>query len=190
MQGAMVDKGFYGIFAKQLTTCGFVVAVPNHSSFSGANMTENKVFNDTWEFVKNAVPLVDFLCSHATIVVTNVKGPQEQLYLAGAPLEGFVFWTPRYGGIGLGVSILSYAGQVRVGAISDRETVSHPESIVAGFQTEFDALLALALEEPASPKELPEMLDDALASMDELLAAEAGELGPAADEPLSRVEQR
>jgi WS/DGAT/MGAT family acyltransferase len=117
------------------------------------------------------VPLVDFLCSHATVVVTNVKGPQKQLYLAGAPLEGFVFWTPRYGGIGLGVSILSYAGQVRVGAISDKETVPDPESIIAGFQAEFDTLLALALQVPASARELPDMLDDTMATLDELLAA-------------------
>jgi WS/DGAT/MGAT family acyltransferase len=128
------------------------------------------------------VPLVDFLCSHATIVVTNVKGPQEQLFLAGAPLEGFVFWTPRYGGIGLGISILSYAGQVRVGAISDKETVPDPESIIAGFQAEFDTLLALALQEPASAKELPDMLDDAMETLDELVAAEPDASEPALEE--------
>ncbi len=134
------------------------------------------------------VPLVDFLCSHATVVVTNVKGPQEQLYLAGAPLEGFVFWTPRYGGIGLGVSILSYAGQVRVGAISDRETVPDPESIVTGFQAEFDTLLSLALEEPATAKELPEMLDGALGTLDEILAAETNEPKPDPEEKLARCQ--
>jgi len=129
------------------------------------------------------VPLVDYLCSRATVVVTNVKGPQEQLYLAGAPLEGFMFWIPRYGGIGVGVSILSYAGQVRVGAISDRETVPDPESIVAGFQAEFDALLALAQEEPRSVKELPAMLDDASVTLDEMLTADIEVPQPAAEEP-------
>jgi WS/DGAT/MGAT family acyltransferase len=128
------------------------------------------------------VPLVDFLCSHATVVVTNVKGPQEKLYLAGAPLEGFVFWTPRYGGIGVGVSILSYAGQVRVGAISDRDTVPDPETIVTGFQAEFDELLALALEEPASVKDLPAMLDGALVTLDEMLAADPEQPEPATGE--------
>ncbi len=54
MQGAMVDKGFYSTYAKQLTTYGFIVAIPNHKSFSGNNMTENKAFNAVWDFVKNA----------------------------------------------------------------------------------------------------------------------------------------
>jgi diacylglycerol O-acyltransferase len=111
-------------------------------------------------------PLVDHLCAHATVVVTNVKGPQEPLYLAGAPLEAFMIWIPRFGGIGVGVSILSYAGEVRVGAISDRDVVSDPETLIAGFQAEFEALLALALEEKLSSEP-----DDALAPSDETLSA-------------------
>jgi WS/DGAT/MGAT family acyltransferase len=116
-------------------------------------------------------PLVDYLCARATVVVTNVKGPQEPLYLAGAPLEAFMFWIPRFGGIGVGVSILSYAGGVRVGAISDRDIVSDPEALVAGFQAEFDALLALTLAKDPSMAELSARLDDALAAVDEILTA-------------------
>jgi hypothetical protein len=87
---------------------------------------------------------VDYLCARATVVVTNVKGPQQRLYLAGAPLETFMGWTPRYGGIGVGVSIVSYAGEAWMGVISDQATVPDPEAIVAGFHDEFNALLALA----------------------------------------------
>ncbi|HRZ78795.1 MAG TPA: hypothetical protein P5044_02200 [bacterium] len=52
LQGAKVDKGFYSIFAKTVSSYGFVVAIPNHSSFSGENMTENKVFTQSWEYIK------------------------------------------------------------------------------------------------------------------------------------------
>ncbi|NIV32649.1 MAG: DUF1298 domain-containing protein, partial [Anaerolineae bacterium] len=90
-------------------------------------------------------PLVDHLCSRATVVVTNVKGPQEPLYLAGASLEEFMFWIPRFGGIGLGVGIVSYNDQVRVGIISDRNVVPDPEAVGAAFHQEFDALLAQAV---------------------------------------------
>jgi len=116
-------------------------------------------------------PFVDYLCTKATVVVTNVKGPQEQLYLAGAPLEGFMFWIPRFGGIGIGVSILSYAGQVRVGAISDKTIVSDPDAVINGFHAEFDALLALAQEKPASVKELSGIRDETLAKLDDMLDA-------------------
>jgi hypothetical protein len=121
-------------------------------------------------------PLVDHLCSRATVVVTNVKGPQEPLYLAGAPLEEFMFWIPRFGGIGLGIGILSYDGQVRVGIISDRDVVPDPQAVVAAFHQEFEALLtlALALEVPPSLADLSAKLDDALSTLDQLLNGDAG----------------
>jgi len=112
-----------------------------------------------------------YLTSKASVLVTNVKGPQERLYLAGALLEEIMFWIPRYGGIGVGISFLSYAGQVRLGVLSDRDLVPDPENIIAGFRDEFDLLLALALEvkPPPSVKELSALLDDALATLDELV---------------------
>ena len=120
---------------------------------------------------------VSFLTSRATVLLTNVKGPQERLYLAGAPLEEIMFWIPRYGGIGLGISILSYAGQVRLGILSDKDIVPDPENIIAGFRDEFDVLLALALEvkPPPSMKELSALLDNALATLDELVPHNAEE---------------
>jgi diacylglycerol O-acyltransferase len=122
---------------------------------------------------------VSFLTSKATVLLTNVKGPQERLYLAGAPLKEIMFWIPRYGGIGLGISILSYAGQVRLGILSDKDIVPDPENIIAGLRDEFDVLLALALKvkPPPSVKELSALLDDALATLDELLSGDAEEHG-------------
>jgi WS/DGAT/MGAT family acyltransferase len=121
-----------------------------------------------------------YLTSKATVLVTNVKGPQERLYLAGAPLEEIMFWIPRYGGIGVGISILSYAGQVRLGVLSDEDIVPDPKNIIAGFRDEFDVLLALALEtRPISPVNgLSAMLDDAIATLDELAPGNAEEHEP------------
>jgi diacylglycerol O-acyltransferase / wax synthase len=123
---------------------------------------------------------LSYLTSKATVLATNVKGPPERLHLAGAPLEAMMFWIPRYGGIGVGISILSYAGQVRLGVLSDSGIVPEPEDIIAAFHDEFDALLALALqvEPPPSVKELSAMLDDALATLDELVPADAEERQP------------
>ena len=125
-------------------------------------------------------PLVDHLCSRATVVVTNVKGPQEPLYLAGASLEEFMFWIPRFGGIGLGVSIVSYDGQVRVGIVSDRDIVPDPEAVSAAFHQEFDALLAQAVTLEGAPTvaDLSSRLDDALDTVDQLLSHDAGAQKP------------
>jgi len=126
-------------------------------------------------------PLIDHLCSRATVVVTNVKGPQKPRYLAGVPLEEFMFWIPRFGGIGLGISIVSYNGLVQMGVISDRDVVSDPQAVITAFHEEFDALLALAqtLEAEPAPADLSAELDDALPRLDQLNTPEAGSQRPA-----------
>ena len=92
--------------------------------------------------------ILDLLASKATAVMTNVPGPQEALYLAGARLRQPLFWVPQSGDIGMGVSILSYDGRVQFGLISDHHLVPDPERIVERFASEFDKLLMLVLMEP------------------------------------------
>lgn len=86
-----------------------------------------------------------------TAVMTNVIGPREQLYLAGAPLESLMFWVPQSGHLGMGVSILSYAGQVWLGVITDVGLVPDPDAIIAAFHTEFDELLAQVEQTEPAP---------------------------------------
>ncbi len=88
--------------------------------------------------------VVNIFGMKGTAVMTNVMGPQEQIYLAGAPLEALMFWVPQSGHLGMGVSILSYAGRVWMGVITDEGLVPDPDTIIAAFHTEFEELLALA----------------------------------------------
>jgi len=92
--------------------------------------------------------VLDLLASKATAVMTNVPGPQEALYLAGARLREPLFWVPQSGDIGMGVSILSYDNKVQFGLITDKKLVPDPERIVERFASEFDKLLMLVLMEP------------------------------------------
>jgi WS/DGAT/MGAT family acyltransferase len=75
-----------------------------------------------------------------TAVLTSVPGPARPLYVAGEPISGIVFWVPQSGRLGLGISIMSYAGQVRIGVASDSNVVADPEGIVAGFEAELHFL--------------------------------------------------
>lgn len=114
---------------------------------------------------------VTLLGGRATAIMTNVVGPREPRYLAGAPIEALLFWVPKTGGLALGVSILSYAGQVRLGIITDAGLVPDPETIVSAFEAEFDDLLALAqgIEKMPTVGQMAVMLDDALATLDALI---------------------
>lgn len=75
-----------------------------------------------------------------TAVLTSVPGPARELYVAGRPIRSIVFWVPQSGRLGLGISIMTYAGQVRLGVASDANVVSDPEAIVAGFEEELHFL--------------------------------------------------
>lgn len=81
------------------------------------------------------------LSDKGTAVMTNVPGPANPLYLAGSKISQNMFWVPQSGNVGVGVSILSYAGGVQFGLITDRKLCPDPENIIAGFATEFDKLM-------------------------------------------------
>jgi WS/DGAT/MGAT family acyltransferase len=88
------------------------------------------------------------LSRNASAVMTNVPGPQQPLYLAGAKIEQFMFWVPQSGDIGMGVSILSYNGQVQFGLITDRGLCPDPEHVIARFRPEFEQLVLTTLLSP------------------------------------------
>jgi hypothetical protein len=79
--------------------------------------------------------------SKATGVMTNVPGPREEIYLAGKAMRSMMFWVPQSAKLGLGVSILSYAGQVRLGVVTDSGLVPDPESIIDAFQQEMKEMM-------------------------------------------------
>ena len=93
-------------------------------------------------------PVLDLISQKATAVLTNVPGPQQTLYLAGSRMKEMMFWVPQNGGIGIGISILSYDGKVFFGLISDRRLVAKPAEIISRFKNEFEKLLYLGLMLP------------------------------------------
>lgn len=76
--------------------------------------------------------------------MTNVPGPEEPLSLAGAAVERILAWVPQIAGIGIGISVLSYAGAVTVGITSDSGVVADPWELIAGIEAEMAALRASA----------------------------------------------
>ncbi|HKX98374.1 MAG TPA: wax ester/triacylglycerol synthase family O-acyltransferase [Steroidobacteraceae bacterium] len=91
---------------------------------------------------------IDLLSTKASAVATNVPGPQQPLYLAGGRIGRLIFWVPQSGDIGLGLSILTYAGQVQFGLIADAARVPDPDSVTACFREEFEKLVLAVLLGP------------------------------------------
>jgi hypothetical protein len=92
--------------------------------------------------------LLQALARNATGVMTNVPGPQEPLYLAGAAIDSLMFWVPQSGDIGMGVSIISYNGSVQFGLITDRGLCPDPEHVSDRFGAQFEQLALITLMAP------------------------------------------
>jgi diacylglycerol O-acyltransferase / wax synthase len=75
-----------------------------------------------------------------TGVLSNVPGPRQPLYFAGKEIKDIMFWVPRIGGLGLGISIISYNGKVSLGICTDTGLVDDPNSILRHFENEFRML--------------------------------------------------
>ncbi len=88
--------------------------------------------------------VVRLLATKTTAVLTSVPGPQQTLYLAGRRVRDLFFWVPQAGRVGLGLSICSYDGGVRLGVATDAGLVPDPERVISAFHEEVDALRHLA----------------------------------------------
>ncbi len=77
----------------------------------------------------------------ASLVVTNVPGPREPLFIHGKRLRDVMFWVPHPARLGLGMSILSYAGKVIVGVRVDEAVTKNPRRLVELFEEEASSLL-------------------------------------------------
>ena len=145
--------------------------------------------------------VLDLFSSKASAVMTNVPGPQQPLYMAGRQLLQQMFWVPQSGDIGMGISILSYNGNVQFGLITDKKFVAEPSRIVDRFAAEFEKLVlylllegqvpvgveqphaaAAAAQTPVPPAQAPE------GSARRQAAARAAKLRKAAAPPVTTVE--
>lgn len=86
-------------------------------------------------------PAIDLFSRKGSLVASNVPGPQAPLHLCGQRIDGMYFWVPQSGTIGVGASLLSYAGKVYFGLIADRACVPEPRQVVTRLPVEFERLV-------------------------------------------------
>ena len=89
--------------------------------------------------------------SKASLVMTNVVGPKDTVYLAGVPVDQMMLWVPHPGKeLGVGISILSYRGMASLAVIADASLVPDPEAITEEFNREFGRMQRAAQRAPAA----------------------------------------
>jgi WS/DGAT/MGAT family acyltransferase len=80
------------------------------------------------------------------LVISNVRGPGSRLYAAGAPLRAAYPFGPLMDGVGLNITVLSYAESVDFGVVACKRSVPHAGDIALGFGAAVGNLRKLALE--------------------------------------------
>ena len=93
---------------------------------------------------------VNLFGTKSSLVLTNVVGPGQGVFVAGQRVERILVWVPQSGRVGLGMSFFSYAGEVVLAVASDRGLVPDPEALVAAFEEELDAVSSWAGSLPAA----------------------------------------
>jgi diacylglycerol O-acyltransferase len=73
--------------------------------------------------------LVARYAAAGTLIITNVPGPVRELAIAGTRVRDLLFWVPCSGRLALGVSILSYAGRVRLGVAADTRVLGGEDGV-------------------------------------------------------------
>jgi len=77
----------------------------------------------------------------ASVVVSNVPGPRAPVCFGEKQIREVMFWEPHPGPIGLAISILTYAGTIRMGARVDEGVIDDPQRLVALFEAELSVFL-------------------------------------------------
>ncbi len=76
------------------------------------------------------------------LIVSNVPGPREPLFSAGAKLTGIYSVGPLPEGVGLNITVWSYLGDLNVSVLSCRELLPEPHLVNLHMEEALDELLA------------------------------------------------
>jgi diacylglycerol O-acyltransferase len=107
--------------------------------------------------------LAHYFSNKASGILTNVPGPRKPLYFAGSEIKNLMFWVPRAGDVGLGVSIMSYNGKVSVGIAADEGLMPDGEALLERFEEELVHLVQMV--ESGAIEEEPLVLHDTYQEM-------------------------
>jgi len=73
--------------------------------------------------------------------LTNLRGPAESVYLAGAPVTRIVPVTVTAGNVGVAFAALSYAGRLGVTVITDPDVVPEGAAVASALEAQFAAII-------------------------------------------------
>jgi WS/DGAT/MGAT family acyltransferase len=99
--------------------------------------------------------LADRVNSPINVVISNVPGPRQPLYFAGAKLDAYIPVSTITDGVGLNITVHSYANRMDFGLISDRQLIPDLWHLVDLHIAEVERLFEATGAEWAVPQPSP-----------------------------------
>jgi WS/DGAT/MGAT family acyltransferase len=106
--------------------------------------------------------LLGIFSRRCTVIVTNVIGPAEARSVAGAALDELMLLVPQGMTVGVGVSIISYNGELRIGFLVDEQLMPNAAGAAASVRACFEQLRRAACMPASSPAPAPAVPEDAV----------------------------
>ncbi|MED5620508.1 WS/DGAT domain-containing protein [Ideonella sp. BN130291] len=94
--------------------------------------------------------LLGIFSRRCTVIVTNVIGPAEGRSVAGRRMDELMLCVPQGMTVGVGVSIVSYAGELRIGFLVDQRLMPDCAAAAASVRACFEQLRSAACASPAT----------------------------------------
>jgi WS/DGAT/MGAT family acyltransferase len=85
------------------------------------------------------------------LVISNVPGPREPLYLAGAQLQAHFPVSVVTDGVGLNMTVMSYRDHVDFGLVGDRDLMGDAWPLMAGLERALDELCEVVCGKKPEP---------------------------------------
>ncbi len=101
--------------------------------------------------------LADHVNSPINVVISNVPGPRSELYFAGAKLDAYIPVSTISDGVGLNITVHSYADRMDFGLIADRDLIPDLWHLVDLHIAEIERLFEVTGAEWAVPQPPPAM---------------------------------
>ena len=131
------------------------------------NLTPAEVMVDMAQFAPPALAaqasrvaasmrLADRTDPPVNVVISNVPGPREPLYMSGARMKNFFPVSTVAPGVGLNITVQSYLDTLDFGLVSDRELVPDLDDLLELHVQEIEVLFAAAgIDRSGAPLEKP-----------------------------------
>lgn len=84
--------------------------------------------------------LVNCILGRASLLYSNLAGPESPLLIASHRLKSIIFWMPPKDCVPVALSVFTYSDALKLAIIADRDVLPNPAPIITEFENQIDKM--------------------------------------------------